>query len=133
MAGMSDDHDQLAAELLALAESVLERLDPILQRAASPPPPADGIAGSPWSGCTWCPVCALAALVRGEQHDLVTLLAGHASAAIVVLREVLDEHCGHPDPAPHSEPDQAGSGVQTTDAADGAGPAFVPIVVTIKD
>jgi hypothetical protein len=132
---MNDDHAQLVAELRALAETALDRLEPILQRAAAPHAQADA-EGAPagtgqWSGCTWCPVCALAALIRGEQHDLVTLLAGQASVLIAVLRQVLDEHAVHDTSSPGGpdcpEPGPGGG----TPEPDG-GSAFEPITVTIK-
>ncbi|QSE94470.1 hypothetical protein JWS13_40625 [Rhodococcus pseudokoreensis] len=131
---MNDDHAQLLAELRTLAETALDRLEPILQRAAAPHPPADA-AGEPagagqWSGCTWCPVCALAALIRGEQHDLVTLLAGQASVLIAVLRQILDEHTDHDPSGPGAPEPGPGDGGSNTEP-DG-GPAFEPITITFK-
>lgn len=116
---MTSEHGELVAELRALAETVLDRLDPILQKAAAAGS-ADAApdAGAACSVCSWCPLCALAALIRGEQHDLVTLLAGQAGALLAALREALDTH------------ERA-----TTGSADAPSPpsAFVPITVTIKD
>ncbi|AWK72239.1 hypothetical protein CBI38_12300 [Rhodococcus oxybenzonivorans] len=132
---MNDDHAQLVAELRALAENALERLEPILQRAAAPHAqdgPNDPAAGTgEWSGCTWCPVCALAALIRGEQHDLVTLLANQGTVLIAVLRQILDEHRVHDTPDGPQAPDPPPGNAE--DAPRGpAGSAFVPISVTIK-
>jgi hypothetical protein len=89
-AGPDDRHDrshesgpgELAEELRLLAEVVLERVEPMLRRAS-----ADGRAE--WGGCSWCPVCAAAALARGEHHDVVAALAGHGTAIVTVLREAL--------------------------------------------
>jgi hypothetical protein len=130
---MNDEHAQLVAELLAVAKSALERLEPILERAAVPhgSAPEPGAANQ-WSGCSWCPVCALAALIRGEQHDLVTLLAGQASAVITVLRQVLEEHQS-PDVPDPGNPGPPGPG--ESEPAGGAAPgpsSFSPIAVTIK-
>lgn len=120
---MTGDHAELAAELRALAETVLERLEPILQKVAAPVP-AEGVGGgdggAACSTCSWCPLCALAALIRGEQHDLVTLLAGQASTLLTALREVLDAHEGTATESAGAPPAPAPS-------------AFVPIDVTIKD
>lgn len=131
---MNDDHAQLLAELRALAETALDRLEPILQRAAAPHSAAAAAGAAPgtgqWSGCTWCPVCALAALIRGEQHDLVTLLAGQASVLIAVLRQILDEHTDH-DPSGPGAPEPGpgdGGGMPEPDG----GPAFEPITITFK-
>ncbi|WP_280197316.1 hypothetical protein [Nocardia cyriacigeorgica] len=73
---------EFAVELKLLAEAVLERVEPVLRRAA-----ADG--KPEWDNCSWCPVCAAAALVRGEQHDVLTAIADHGTAIVTVLREAL--------------------------------------------
>ncbi|MFC0453463.1 hypothetical protein [Rhodococcus jostii] len=135
---MNDDHAQLLAELRALAESALDRLEPILQRAAAPHAQAEAADAPPgagqWSGCTWCPVCALAALIRGEQHDLVTLVAGQASVLIAVLRQILDEHRVHDTPGPDGpeSPESGPDGGGGTPPEPDGGSAFEPISVTIK-
>ncbi|MBC2638575.1 MULTISPECIES: hypothetical protein [unclassified Rhodococcus (in: high G+C Gram-positive bacteria)] len=134
---MNDDHAQLIAELRALADTALDRLEPILQRAAAPHAQAEAAGAPPgtgqWSGCTWCPVCALAALIRGEQHDLVTLVAGQASVLIAVLRQILDEHRVHgaPGPGGPESPEPGPEGGGGTSGPDG-GSAFEPITVTFK-
>ncbi|SNY86611.1 hypothetical protein SAMN04244553_3839 [Nocardia amikacinitolerans] len=83
---MSDPHgdgfSEFAEELKLLAEAVLERVEPVLRRSAT--------QGQPdWSACSWCPVCAAAALVRGEHHDVVAAIADHGTAIVTVLREAL--------------------------------------------
>ncbi len=82
----SDRHEdhfgEFAEELRLLAEAVLERVEPVLRRAA-----ADG--RPEWDACTWCPVCAAAALVRGEHHDVLTAIAENGTAIVTVLREAL--------------------------------------------
>ncbi|OCF84367.1 hypothetical protein AW168_00050 [Nocardia brasiliensis] len=72
---------EFAAELKLLAEAVLERVEPVLRRAA------DGQVE--WSSCDWCPVCAAAALVRGEHHEVLQSVADHGTAIVTVLREAL--------------------------------------------
>ncbi|MFI6869555.1 hypothetical protein [Nocardia sp. NPDC050406] len=89
------DHDPRAAhgpreenlaefvdELRLLAEAVLERVEPVLRKTA-----ADG--RTEWSSCSWCPVCAAAALLRGEHHDVVAAIAEHGTSIVTVLREAL--------------------------------------------
>ncbi|MDR7171478.1 hypothetical protein J2W56_005238 [Nocardia kruczakiae] len=76
-----DSFGEFAQELRALAETLLERVEPALRRAA-----ADG---REWDSCSWCPVCATAALVRGEHHDVVAAIADHGTAIVTVLREAL--------------------------------------------
>src|SRR5690606_4015196 len=76
-----DAFTEFAEELRMLAETVLERVEPTLRSAAEDRPE--------WSSCSWCPVCATAALVRGEHHDVLTALADHGTAIVTVLREAL--------------------------------------------
>lgn len=131
---MNDDHAQLLSELRALVDTAFDRIEPVLRSAADP----DGCdetdveqdSSEASSSCSWCPVCAVAALVRGEHHDLVTLVAGQLSALIALLRELLDEYW----PGNRVEPDPDGP------RGPGAPPektpesptGYVPISVTIK-
>lgn len=130
---MSGDPGDVVAELRALAETVLDRLDPILQKVAAgsagPAEHTDGDAPA-CSSCSWCPLCALAAVIRGERHDLVTLVAGQAGTVLAALREALDAHeraAATASAAPSEKP--------ATAPAEKSAPAsaFVPIVVTVKD
>ncbi|MGI5220291.1 hypothetical protein [Nocardia sp. CA-290969] len=73
---------EFADELRLLAETVLERVEPVLREAA-----ADG--EPEWGNCTWCPLCAAAALVRGEHHEVLATVAAHGTAIVTVLREAL--------------------------------------------
>lgn len=83
---MTSGHSELGADLLALADTVLTRLDPILRRVAETQQERDQ------QGCSWCPVCAFAALVRGERHDLVELVASEGTVIIALLRQLLADH-----------------------------------------
>ncbi|GAB2673346.1 hypothetical protein [Nocardia goodfellowii] len=78
----ADGFAEFAEELKLLAEAVLERVEPVLRRTAT-----DGQAQ--WAGCSWCPVCAAAALLRGEHHDVVAAIADHGTSIVTVLREAL--------------------------------------------
>lgn len=42
--------------------------------------------------CTWCPVCALVAALRGEQPELTATLAEQASGLLVLLRLLVQSH-----------------------------------------
>lgn len=77
------DHPKFGDELKLLLETVLERVEPALRRAAA------GADKEPWASCDWCPVCAAAALLRGEHHDVLGTLADHGTAVVIVLREAL--------------------------------------------
>ncbi|MDV2475231.1 hypothetical protein F8M49_06955 [Rhodococcus zopfii] len=140
---MSSEHDALVGELRLLAEAVLDRVDRVVQQyaaaqqagAAQDPQPTDtGVAGAdapgagapaPSGGCDWCPVCAIAALVRGESHELLTRLATQVAAIIALIRELLARYLpapadpGGPESTPPSEPADRGGG-------------FVSIPVTIR-
>ncbi|MEV6280506.1 hypothetical protein [Nocardia sp. NPDC051832] len=78
----ADGFGEFAEELKLLAEAVLEKVEPVLRRSAT-----EGQAE--WSSCSWCPVCAAAALVRGEHHDVVAAIADHGTSIVTVLREAL--------------------------------------------
>ncbi|MEU7140703.1 hypothetical protein ABZ942_14725 [Nocardia sp. NPDC046473] len=79
--GVPDGMAEFVAELKLLAESVLERVEPVLRQAA------DGQVE--WSSCSWCPVCAAAALMRGQHHEVLQTVADHGTAIVTVLREAL--------------------------------------------
>ncbi|MEV0294969.1 hypothetical protein [Nocardia sp. NPDC050710] len=90
---------EFAEELKLLAETVLERVEPVLRHAA------DG--QTDWSSCSWCPVCAAAALMRGEHHDVVTAIADHGTAIVTVLREALAGIPVEPVLPPDADPEDA--------------------------
>ncbi|MFI1918759.1 hypothetical protein [Nocardia sp. NPDC020380] len=99
--GHPDDNlGEFAEELKLLAEAVLERVEPVLRRTA-----ADG--RSDWDSCSWCPVCAAAAIVRGEHHDVVAAIADHGTAIVTVLREALAGVPVEPVIPPDLDPDSA--------------------------
>ncbi|WP_167102043.1 hypothetical protein [Mycobacterium sp. DL592] len=84
MSGTS--HPDIGPELRALAQAILDRLDPAVRAAAA-------MAANPDNGpakCqqVWCPVCALAALVNGEQHPLLTVIAEHSVTLMTVIRSM---------------------------------------------
>ena len=80
---MSDTHPDLGPELRALAQAILDRIDPAVRAAAAAAAGADGPGKCQQ---VWCPVCALAALVSGEQHPLLTVIAEHSVALLSVVR-----------------------------------------------
>ncbi|MBB3603486.1 hypothetical protein FHT40_003147 [Mycolicibacterium sp. BK556] len=103
---MTGPHPDLGPELRALAQAILDRLDPAVRAGAAM------TAGSAPGKCqqVWCPVCALAALVNGEQHPLLTVVAEHSVALVTMLRAMIDED-GAPEPGPDgAPPDDPGPG-----------------------
>ncbi|MBS9371663.1 hypothetical protein [Rhodococcus sp. B50] len=131
MAAVRDDHEALLSELLLLADAVLDRVEGAVQQfvvaPGEAPHPADdsapGSAATP-SGCAWCPLCAAAALVRGENHELVTRLATKLAALIALLREFLSQFLPATGGSSPPEP--------TPDAPTRERPAFVPISVNVR-
>jgi hypothetical protein len=71
---------RLVEELRLLVEAVAERAGPWLDRAAAEP--SDG-------SCSWCPVCAAVALLRGEPNALAGRGLDGAADLVALLRAVL--------------------------------------------
>ncbi|HXV94091.1 MAG TPA: hypothetical protein VD813_12375 [Pseudonocardia sp.] len=104
----SPGHAGAAEELRALAVALLDRVEPLLERARTGPPAAGPGAGED-APCTACPVCALVAVLRGEHPELAARLAEQAAGLVAVLRAALDEGAGvppppDPDPQPEAAP-----------------------------
>jgi hypothetical protein len=103
-------HSDLAPELRQLAQAILDRLDPAVRLAAAR---AAGSGDRPGK-CqqVWCPVCALAALVAGEQHPLLDVIAEHSVALLAVVRAVVEGSAGTAGPGepPPEGPAPGGSG-----------------------
>ncbi|MBX7431656.1 hypothetical protein JDV09_05980 [Mycobacterium sp. Y57] len=86
--GAGGRHSDIGPELRQLAQSILDRLDPAVRLAA-----ARVQGGGPDSGrCqqVWCPVCALAALISGEQHPLLDVVAEHSVALLAVVKALVE-------------------------------------------
>jgi hypothetical protein len=98
-------HPELAPELRQLAQTILDRLDPAVKLAAAR---AAGSGDGPGK-CqqVWCPVCALAALVAGEQHPLLTVVAEHSVALLAVIRAMVENMDTPPEP-PETPPPPSG-------------------------
>ena len=101
------EHADLGPELRALAQSILDRIDPALRAAAAA---ASGADGPGKCQQVWCPVCALAALVSGEQHPLLTVIAEHSVALLTVVRTMVDgiDSTPGPDLPPPAGPPPSG-------------------------
>lgn len=100
---MTTPHGDLAEEFRVLARLALERMEPLLRGAE------EQSSDTPWQGCTWCPLCAVAALVKGERHPLLGVVARESEHLLVLLREVLREHGANP-PPPADPADRATGG-----------------------
>jgi hypothetical protein len=100
--GVHPDLGELGPELRKLAQTVLDGIDPAI-RAAAMLAPSDGPGKCQQM---WCPVCALAAVVTGEEHPLLTVIADHSVALLAVIRAALND-TGGPPPPPAGPPDGA--------------------------
>lgn len=101
---MNGPHPDLGPELRALAQAILDRLDPAVRAGVAM------TAGNGQGKCqqVWCPVCALAALINGEQHPLLTIVAEHSVALVTTLRTMVaeeDDRQPGPDGGPPEQPD----------------------------
>jgi hypothetical protein len=123
-------HPDVGPELRRLAQALLNKIDPALRSTAAL---ASG-AGAGTGKCqqVWCPVCALAAVISGEQHPLVTVIADHSVALLDVIRAMVDDIEGTQVPPP----DDPSGGVTTN----GSGPneaagktRYQPIPVTVEE
>lgn len=122
-------HPDLGPELRALAQSVLDRIDPAVRSAAAMVA-ARGGAGQGSCQQVWCPVCALAALVTGEQHPLLTVIAEHSVALLAVVRAVvdgLDTDLAKAGDAPDEPPPEGGGSDDPPKAR------YQPIPVTVEE
>jgi hypothetical protein len=81
---MSNPHPDIGPELRQLAQVILDRLDPAVRAAAAMA--TEALRGPGRCQQVWCPVCALAALVNGEQHPLLTVIADNSVALLTVIR-----------------------------------------------
>ena len=102
---MSGSHPDLGPELRQLAQAILDKLDPAVRLAAAGW--AASAAGGPGK-CqqVWCPLCALVALINGEEHPLLGVIAEHSVALLTVVRAMLDNHGDTAGPpAPDGGPD----------------------------
>ena len=98
-AGPGDAHaaqERLTREARATASALLDWLGTRVDGAAAPagsrPPQSPG-------PCSWCPVCALVAALRGEQPELTARLVEQASGLMMLLRLMMQAHPnpGHAD------------------------------------
>lgn len=98
-------HADLGPELRQLAQAILERLDPAVRAAAATA--AESLRGPARCQQVWCPVCALAALISGEQHPLLGLIAEHSVTLLSVIQKMAADADADADHQADSESDDA--------------------------
>ncbi|MQA16385.1 MAG: hypothetical protein GEV09_20235 [Pseudonocardiaceae bacterium] len=84
-----DAHGGVPVEVRALAEQLTEALEPWAQRLRDAADEGDRPTGP--ATCTWCPVCAVMGLLRGERPELAARLAEHGVGMLTAVRELLAE------------------------------------------
>src|SRR5215204_4316383 len=126
------EHSDLGPELRALAQSILDRIDPAVRAAAAAAVGADGPGKCQQ---VWCPVCALAALVAGEQHPLLTVIAEHSVGLLAVIRAIIEDTADTGGPTPPEPPEAPPpSGPPGGDEPPPAGPGrYQHIPVTVEE
>jgi len=98
--GRHADGLKLAEEIRLLVEMVIERAAPWLEgvmAAGHGEHPGTGEPGGAdlpgvedsTSGCGWCPLCAIVAVVRGERPEFVARVLDQAAQLVALLRAVL--------------------------------------------
>lgn len=122
---------ELGPELRKVAQSILDGIDPAVRLAAARVLGAG--AGTGKCQQVWCPVCALAAVVTGEQHPLLTVIAEHSVALVTVVRALIDqvEQVDAPTPPPDGPPNGGASADMAVDAR--APSRYQPIAVTVEE
>jgi hypothetical protein len=121
-------HPDIGPELRKLAQSILDGIDPAVRLAATRAL-GDG-AGTGKCQQVWCPVCALAAVVTGEEHPLLTVIAEHSVALLAVIRALVEQVDGST-PPPDGPPSGGGEANGATDAE--ASSRYQPITVTVEE
>ena len=107
-----------------LAQAILDRLDPAVRSAAAMA--ADAMRGPGRCQQVWCPVCALAALVSGEQHPMLTVISEHSVALMTMLRTMAADPT-----AQKAAPEEAGAPAADAEGKQNANGRYqhIPIVV----
>lgn len=129
---MTGSHADLGPELRQLAQTILDKLDPAVRMAAARAAGSGEGAGKCQQ--VWCPVCALAALVAGEQHPLLDVIAEHSVALLAVVRAVVEGSAGAGTSGPEPPPAPPPPGGPEPDEPPPTGPGrYQHIPVTVEE
>jgi hypothetical protein len=118
---VSGVHPDIGPELRKLAQAILDGIDPAVRMAATRV--SDGGVGTGRCQQLWCPVCALAALVSGEPHPLLTIIAEHSVTLLTVIRTIVEDADRSMAPSPPDNPPDGGA----------AKSRYQPITVTVEE
>jgi hypothetical protein len=128
VAEVSGVHPEVGPELRKLAQAILDGIDPAVRLAAARAM-ADGV-GTGKCQQVWCPVCALAALVTGDEHPLLTVIAEHSVALLDAIRTIVADIDRSQTPPPDGPPGP-GAGAAAGDATTKS--RYQPIPVTLEE
>ncbi len=126
---MDRAHSDIGPELRKLAQKILDQIDPVVRLAA-----AAAVGDGPGTGkCqqVWCPVCALAAIVSGDEHPLLTVVAEHSVTLLAVIRAIVDQ-VDRPTPQPPAGP-PSGDGAEEGTDEPAPTSRYQPISITVED
>jgi hypothetical protein len=126
---MDRAHSDIGPELRKLAQRILDQIDPAIRLAAARAV-GDGAGTGPCQQ-VWCPVCALAAVVTGDEHPLLTVIADHSVALLAVIRTIVDQ-VDQPTPPPPGGP-AGGPGVPDPPDEPTPNSRYQPITVTVEE
>jgi phytoene/squalene synthetase len=93
-----DPRAKVKEEFRLLLDAVADKAEPWLQRLRDS---EEHVPGT----CDWCPVCAVAAVLRGEHSELAAKAAEHAVGLLAVLRAAVRQPAA---PQPAAQPQPAG-------------------------
>lgn len=130
---MSGAHTDVRPELRKLAQAILDGIDPAVRwrRRWLRVEVRTGKCQQ-----VWCPLCALAALVTGEQHPLLTVIADHSLALLEVIRAIVDDIDRSAKPPPEGPPGGGQTGASGGENTNGEGSMkshYQAIPVTIEE
>lgn len=128
---MNRSHPDIGPEIRKLAQAIVDGIEPGVRAAA-----ALAAASGPGTGScqqVWCPLCALAAVVTGEQHPLLTIVAEHSVVLVEAVRLLLGEIDKSP-PSTSADGSAGGGAVVDTSSDEASGRTrYQPIPVTFDE
>jgi hypothetical protein len=127
---MTGVHPDIGPELRKIAQTILDGIDPAVRMAATRA--SGGGVGTGKCQQLWCPVCALAALVTGEQHPLLTVIAERSVMLLAVIRTIIEDVNGSVTPPPPDGPPRGGVAAGAPTEAP-AKSRYQPIAVTVDE
>lgn len=86
------DRDEMAEEFRRLLDAAASRAEEYLRGVGAPAGSEDAATPNGSPSCGWCPVCALAAVLRGERTESAARMLEQVNTLVRLLRQALAEH-----------------------------------------